>query len=337
MNKFLLFVGIVFLTVGGAWFVRTASQNDAAEKFRTAFLVTPEKQRREVFEEYMGKLGTARILDVLEGQYPLCHSQAHDLGKVLFRETGDINEAVAECRTRCTSGCFHGILMEAFQGSGDHVMLADVKKKIERICSDPEVTSIHREGNCSHGVGHALMYLAGYRIDEALSYCKLFPDRRLEYYCNGGAFMEYDITNGKTDFDTKPRWYPCDTFTEFPAACYGYKVQRLMSKGASADELREKCMELEGYERLGCFHGLGVAHLVGASVFPQRLAEACQYGTLDDKKACIGATVERLSSYDEELARKICPFLEDGLKEFCEEAASRKAYSLDKSFDLYFE
>ncbi len=336
-KKFLLFFGILALTVAAAQLARTAYHNDAAAKFRSAFLSTSENNRRGVFETYIGTLGTSGILDVLENEYPLCHSQAHDLGKVLFREAGDINEAIAECRTRCTSGCFHGILMEAFQGSGEHVTLADVQAKVSAVCSDQRVTDIHREGNCAHGVGHALMYLAGYRIGEALDYCKVFSDKRLEYYCNGGAFMEYDITNGNSDYATKPRWYPCDTHTEFPAACWRYKTQRLMSKGVKADELRVKCEELNGLERLGCFHGLGFAHIVGASVYPQHLAEACRNGTLDEQKACIEGAVERLSSYDEELARKTCAFLEDGLKAFCQEAASRKAYSLDKSFDLYFE
>lgn len=338
---YIVFITFIILVVG---FIIVARENYLKTEFRIAFVDASIENERYVVEEYIDKLGPAKILDVLEKEYPICHSQSHDLGKVIFEVSGDISIAIETCRNRCTDGCYHGVLMEAFEDFvskenylDNHIVLSDLKDKVDAICNDPATATFIRQGNCAHGVGHALMYLANYNIKESLGYCGLFKSKPLEYYCSNGAFMEYDIVYGKSDLNTKSLHYPCDTFTDFPAGCYRYKMQRLVRILGGTSAAAEECMQLDGFVRLGCFHGFGLAHIVEINENPSRILSVCKFGTSDDKKICIEGAVEKLSDHQEVQAQKACAFLEDSLKEFCQTAAQRKYHSVEKSFALYFD
>lgn len=334
------------------WWVYTSPAREA-RAFLSDFNQAPTLDKRAVFSSYYDSLGPAGILDALEQEFPLCHGQAHDLGKVVYERSQDLNGSIVTCRDRCSSGCFHGVLMEAFQdvaveepndehppGEEDvHVRLEDLRAKIEQTCSLDEVTSVHPPGRCAHGLGHALMFLAEYDIPTALEYCGLFSDRRMEYYCNGGAFMEYDLIWGRQDFTNgKALHYPCDTYTEFPAACYFYRMSYLLRIRGGVDKVAQECLTLPRYSRLGCLRGLGLSQITALNQTPGQLAKVCSAGDTDDQKACIEGAVERWSDFDTPAPRVACQSLTgDELKQWCEAAADRGGFKLDKSFDLIFD
>ncbi|MBI2584072.1 MAG: hypothetical protein HYW25_05365 [Candidatus Aenigmarchaeota archaeon] len=325
------------------------NQNDPAvalakQEFREEY--SPGWENMELYEKYVDIIGANGILDVLEENS--CHSEAHDLGKIIFSRSGDLEESITICGDRCTSACLHGVLMEMLEGNitqhpGDpegHARLSDIEKEINSICNKEEITSVHSEGTCIHGLGHAIMHLSGYDINESLRVCDTLEEKPQSYYCATGAFMEYHIVYGERDLQNEGLRYPCDAFKQYPAACYRYKMQysmpKMLAEGMSVEDISGECMKLEKLERLGCFHGIGFFFLPHIEESPARISEICIFGNSDDRRMCIEGAVEKLADYNQEKAFEACSHLDGADREICTEAASGKMYRMDKDFSLYF-
>jgi hypothetical protein len=324
------------------WFSDAAPLWFREQRFLDEFSRTPRAERRALFDAYLARADANRLLDALEDKFPRCHGQAHELGQAVFAATRDLNQALASCRDRCTGGCFHGVLMEAFRdvvparGAAGHVELAQLKDKVNDVCRHPLVADTFRPGNCPHAVGHALMFLSGYVIPEALAACELFDDRRLALYCAGGAYMEYDIVYGEADRRTKSPHYPCDADAPFPVACYSYRGRYLLEAFGSVALASAECARLENpYARGGCFRGLGFTQLDEVAEQPAVLTATCRYGTTDDQIMCVEGAIEKLADFDEAAAHRACQQLTGDVRVACEAAAAQHLYTLDKSFRRY--
>lgn len=316
-------------------------KNTTKERFLAEFENVSLAHRRVIFQEFSSQLDTNDFFDALEKKFPICHAQAHDLGKVIYAKQRDVAESIMECGKRCTDGCFHGVLMEAFkdiipEDAAGHIEFSLLRDRIREICNDPIAAELQRIGNCAHGVGHALAYLSAYDIEKGLAACNLFNDIRLTYYCAGGVFMEYDLIYGSEEMFSKPLHFPCDTYTAFPAACYRYKAKRLLKSLNTLPALAKECMSLEGYARLGCFHGLGFSQLDAIAKNPAHLKNICGYGTPDDRTICIEGAIEKLADVNTMRAHEACALLPSELLVVCENAANQRLYTLEKFFDLYF-
>jgi len=296
-------------------------------------------ETRGVFEKYLPILGANGILDILEDVFPKCHGQSHDLGKALFASTQDIGEALRTCTTRCTSGCMHGILMEAF-GSSD---IDTLKGSMIEFCQSGAMSEIHKIGNCAHGMGHAFMAASSGDVDVALAACKGFSDRALPHYCATGVFMELLDTGPRArefwrDDPERGLHDPCDKHTQFPAACYRYRAPQMRHflKG-DWERLMSECLALSGPVRLGCFHGAGHAHTSAVYEDPAFLARLCGQGDENDQAMCVEGAIEKLADYDEEIALEACSSLSGATAQVCKEAAEHKMYRLNKpTLDLYW-
>lgn len=334
-------IGVVLALLFAAGYIFfVSSENRALAKFRTAFMNAATQYRREVFEEHFDKLGARPMLMVLEEEFSLCHSQAHDLGRVLFAQTKDFVASIEICRDGCTGGCFHGVLMEAFgalkenSSKEEHIWAEDVVTKMNDVCNDSSVLAIHRKGKCVHGIGHVLSFLTNYDIQKSLDLCARFEDTPLEFYCAGGVFMEYSA--GVKDARDRAPHYPCDTFTKFPGACYPFVMEKLVRALGSRDAVEKECLALYGFMRAGCFRGFGILYNVDIESNPQLISRACRSGTLADQKVCIEGAIIKLTEVDEEKALAVCEYLEGDRRSYCEEVVRFGAYSLERSFDLYF-
>lgn len=342
MRKAFIVLIIFGLSIVFIQFYRVSRENHLIGKFRTEILSVAAAYHREVYETYLEKLGPEKILDNLEESYPLCHSEAHDLGRVIFERAKDFADSLEACRDRCSGGCFHGVLMEAFKGyrverdEGDHISLDEFKNKINTLCDDPQVLAIHRKGKCVHGVGHAAAYVANYDLAKALSYCRVYKDKRLDFYCAGGVFMEYEGIRGWGDVATKSLHYPCDTFTEFPASCYPHKMRYLLTRVGNRQAAIQECLALDGFREIGCFQGLGYTYALDVERNPRFLAAICEYGPAEAQKGCLYGAIIKLSETDPEKALTACGYLEGERRVFCEETIEQGAYYLERSFDRYF-
>ena len=344
--KTIVRVSLILIVAGGLGFlVFVARGNSIKEKFRIAFFDAAVKHRAEVVEEYYNSLGVKGILDVFEAKDEICHFEAHEVGKVVYERTQDLTESIMTCGNRCTAGCFHGTLIEAFKDTipksgspSDHIELSDLKEKIQEVCSSAAVRSLHREGKCLHGVGHALTVLSHYNMDKALSYCHIINDKPREHYCSEGAFMEFIFLNGPAEAKSGSTHYPCDTFNDFPAACYRSKSQKLRETFRDVERVAEECLKLSNFNRLGCFYGTGFTYSPDVIKNPKLLVNLCQHGNINDKRMCIEGAMEKSESPGAMTASsEACNYLDRELQSFCITAFNNKSYSLEKSFELYFD
>jgi len=307
---------------------------ETKEQFKKDYF-TSGPDKRQLYDEYLPKLGADWILNWLEILYPACHAHSHELGMAIYARGKDIGLALNECKTKCTSGCMHGVLMEAF---GTH-SLHEITEKMGNFCKNKEMTRFHKPGNCAHGIGHALMVVTHHDIEKSISGCSSFNNPAMGYYCATGVFMEYFHTWNEEDLNKHSLHFPCDTLTRYSAACYRYKAPKILKKlDGNINTLAEKCLELPRSLRLGCFHGLGTAKVLDIFNDPKLLTDVCHRGNSDDQAMCIEGAIEKLADFKSDKATAACEYLEGENRKLCLAAAHGKMYRLDKpTMGLYID
>ena len=317
-------------------------------EFLTAFKALKRRsEARPLYEAYIDSIGANGILDMLEKANPKCHSEAHELGKVIFAKLKDIGQSLAVCANRCYSGCMHGVLMEAFANelkrndpTGElHVNLDELKPLINELClQQKEMVSGYSPGDCGDGVGHAFMFLADYDIPKAVAACANFESKHLEYYCATGAYMEYITEHDSQDAKTKSMFYPCDE-AAYPAACFRYKFVHVLKRHFAAKKSFEDstkfCEEFAGKVRLGCVHGLGNGFMYSIYAGKVMFKAVCERWNAEEQFVCIEGVMERMAKYVPERARKVCDQLDGKNKETCLNAFNNQMYSMEKDLTLY--
>jgi len=302
-----------------------------------------KKRLRPLYEEYIDKIGANGILDGIEELWPKCHSQAHDLGKVVYAKVRDLGLGLRICADRCYSGCMHGVLMEAFtsaqSSTHDHINFRELRSIMKKVCYENEqMTASYRPPDCAHGVGHALMFLTKYTISRAIEACAGFDDPSMHYACITGAYMEYITERHAEDKKSKSLFYPCDSHP-YAIACGRYKVPFVTldhyRQGKELDDLIGKCLELEGQVRRGCFHGLGNAHVYFIVRQLVSIKDVCLHGDEQDRMLCIDGAMERMGKYHGDRALGACAALNGKYHAACRAAAKRKMYHEDKDLTLY--
>ena len=174
---------------------------------------------------------------------------------------------------RCTSACMHGVVGEAFGGSG----LTKIASAMKDFCTTGAMAEIHKPGNCAHGIGHALMFSTGDKVDRALNACLYFDDPGMRYYCATGVFMELLLPERKGT----PRAElhdPCDLYPDYAAACYRYRARTMLpdlggtAKGWSwrAEVLGPATPRLFPRPRQHAAEGLGEGSVAGEEVLHER-------------------------------------------------------------------
>jgi hypothetical protein len=287
---------------------------------------------RQVFEKYIESMGPAAILDYLEEAYPLCHGEAHEFGVALFAKTQDLAGALQVCGHRCTSGCMHGAIREAFHDQ----TFEQVTGNLEGFCRT-KAMSDYPPGNCAHALGHAIMVAAGRELPKALDGCSKYATEAMQYYCATGVFMEYNMDPPKIDISTVTPNYPCDIPLPNPPACYRYEGKRMLKAAEGhADRFAQRCLALSGGQRLGCFLALGSAHIAAIAKTPALLADVCRFGEADDQTMCVDGAIEKLADFDAGKADLACTTLPEARIAVCREAARGGLYRLDRGdWSLY--
>ena len=302
-----------------------------------------DKNKRVLFEDYIAVIGANGILDGIETVWPRCHSEAHDLGKIIFSKVRDIGTSLRVCADRCYSGCMHGVLMEAFKDvsklDSRRLNLVALKPAMKDLCARNEaMTASYSPGDCAHGVGHALMFLAGYETPHALQACAEFGNPAMEYYCATGAYMEYVSERDPEDAVGRSFLYPCDTY-DYPAACARYKmvhvVRRSYSAGKTMESIRQLCETVKGSVRLGCYHGFGNGHMLLIAAGRLNIRDVCLNLGEVEEFVCIEGAMERMAKFHGERAVQVCRDLAGRSRQTCENAVAQKMYSMTKDLTVY--
>jgi hypothetical protein len=240
---------------------------------------------------------------------------------------------------RCTTGCTHGVLKQAFLGARGspfkHATLADVRPRIREICARDGAAAEVEPGNCAHGVGHALLVLTGGDLGGALGHCGAFSRRALAYYCASGVFMEY-VTTGAPPPAGASAHHPCDAHAEYPPACYKYAAWRILQERGTVESAAADCLALAPSVRRGCFYGLGSTQMKELDQSPEKLGSVCALGEAADRTMCVHGAIEILAAYRPFAAATACGSLDGELADACRVAVREGRYGLGKPFHLYF-
>ncbi len=303
----------------------------------------------DFFRSHYDEFGPEAMITVLD-QNQFCHSEAHNLGRVIYERTNDLAGATNICRNQCTSGCIHGVLMGLFAEKSDpakfadperHVTIEDLtptfRAEIASTCIRTEISTHLSLGDCYHAVGHALMVLANYDIPSGIGLCSIFEDfgPGAYYYCVSGAYMERDIEYGAADAAVS-YVYPC---AENPhaAACFRYKMRRVFDLDAGYEKARATCNALPDAQRRGCLHGVGF----GAAKFiyeePARAESICASDDPTGQMMCLQGAFGFTNIFDRAVAEEACDaFTND--RAICTAASTARNFGLQGyDFNTYLE
>ncbi len=273
----------------------------------------------KIIDEYYDLLGPEKMLEAV-GSESQCHIKGHNIGRVIYQKTNDIEQAMLICSDKCTYGCLHGVISGAFTAeigkkgtSADgHIAIDQLGGIIRDVCSKSGKSVKGGSGICPHGIGHALFALSENNLKKALSYCDDFKDPEQVFDCDNGVFMQYFTENT----DKNPQFEePCAGLGS-PAACYRYKLLYNYSRVPYKEVSHSCSLIADGTERSGCFNGLGFAFaqpVRRGEIKPDLLCT----GTEDDRKNCINGVIAVVTVYDKDGALNVCSQLSDSDKEYC--------------------
>lgn len=249
-----------------------------------------------IYQKYYDILGPEAVLFIMENNTFCNHDRTHNFGRVIYQNIANLVNSVKICRNKCTGGCWHGVLMQYFEGIKDNIANASVSDAtnltnvdvglypyFNALCKGSDelamlISKYYSLGDCYHGLGHAVTYLSEYDPFRAITNCKSIPEKLQSYYCATGAFHEYFLRlDGKRVGDSL--LYPCDKTNDFPAACYRtwfLHVSRAVNRDSAYLSLAMICKDMhDDRQRQGCFHGYGlhVSNLALRGVVP--LSKLC--------------------------------------------------------------
>lgn len=293
----------------------------------------------QIISDFYDRIGPQTMLDLIS-QNQACHVKGHNVGRVIFAKTNSLDASMQICGYRCSNGCFHGILMEMFKdqnkdSSDKHLSLEVLKNELKTFCDKKTVKDYIIKGNCTHGLGHVVAFLADYDIKKALSYCDLFQEAGLIYYCATGLYMEREQLMAEDDLK-KSLFYPCDS-DNFPAACFRYRIRISLADKFSHQDMALKCLEIKDQrQKQGCFHGLGFGYYKLIEEDPKKLMAVCGGGNTDDQRMCIEGAVGILSIANEDRAIEACSQTFGQARQACIKALKIGNFGMDRDFKLYY-
>ena len=309
----------------------------------------------EIAERDYDLIGPQAMLGILEGDQP-CHRKSHSIGRIAYRRTKDVGEAIHICGKRCSGGCFHGVMRELYHvplneefdgvsgidaihhlASGD---LLALRGGLRAFCSNASITGQFEMTSSSpryfHGVGHILAYIHGYDLPQTLDDCRVLFEEYGDsavYYCASGAYMEHDDKFG--DFHSNDTLFPCNSSLDHPSACYVLKLKRVFSMPRLPSEIASVCLNLSGAQRSGCFFGMGRAVGETDSLMPFGLANACNFGNSSDNQMCLWGESEILSKRPKYQRLFVCLTRDSRLGRMCRGSMDFELFGMESVDGFY--
>ena len=277
------------------------------KEFQEQYTGHPLEEQVTVADRYLNSFSAGELNKSIEDQNAegFCHSQAHALGRAVYKRYPNLSDAIRQCGNACTFGCFHGVLMEMFSTESDSLggvieavtpaeYIRSVQTVAKDLCDRPEVSSAVKARYCFHGLGHVFGYLNGANLNGGLASCAIYSDAYAGLYCRSGVFMEYlfSTSSAKILYTKGPE--PCDAYPAYTNKCYRYKAYGWLKVwGGLAPAL--KACDTFGANTLLC-----ISNTAEAAATPVLLAkdqgfeEMC--GTLLGKKreACIEGAIMKI-------------------------------------------
>jgi len=222
--------------------------------------------RRQAFGNIAYRQGASAALDLFDEkltEQPIeadCHRIAHTIGAAsLEYYKGSVAKALANGRSTCWSGYYHGVVERSFVGA----RRSELPKRSREICKDPDIRKTSFLAyQCVHGLGHGLMIHTGYDLPASLRVCDRLETGWDSDSCEAGVFME----NVSSSYGVKSRWlrendliYPCDVVAEkYKLYCYLMVTSRILAaNGYDWKKTAATCRKSDRGWVAVCFQSLG--------------------------------------------------------------------------------
>lgn len=257
-----------------------------------------------------------------------CHIFTHAIGHQVYKESDSFLSAFSGCSEYCFSGCYHGIAEEHFSQlfiDGAPVT-ADTFSELTTFfkqCAAAEENELcwKEFGDALHGVGHALMFVSGNDVIEALEQCDHVSPQGTPRACYDGVFMSNNENFFEQGSDTlfaklDDPLFPCTTLEKtYQPTCYKSVAEYRLS--GTPDENLALCARFPSSEQQYCFEQVVRADTVNISD-ASALARVCNDLGANFQEFCVRGTARYLTDkYDAEQSTLFCDALKPGLKEFC--------------------
>lgn len=117
------------------------------------------------------------------------HGLAHGLGIAAYRSPETVGTTFAACPPTQQAGCYHGVIQGYFLAlKRDRGEVPDAV--LNGVCEEQRARSYYLFFQCTHGLGHGVVALAGHDLPRGLALCDRLADPAVRQNCYGGAFME---------------------------------------------------------------------------------------------------------------------------------------------------
>ncbi len=262
-------------------------------------------------------------LETLIAKNPLleehCHPIVHAIGRRAAKLAPTIAEAFHDCDHQCQSGCYHGVIERIFTGEeqlqeeNTHLTLEEMSPKIPTICSN--LGTIDHRGEfyiqCTHGLGHAILFSIDYKLTDALHGCDLLPDTIGRGSCYLGVFMENVVAGdqSKRDLREDDPLYPCTAVAgRYRLECWKQQTKVMIHMEKSPSEIVALCAKAGKYQDV-CIEGLGRDTSAGArGPDVEKTVKICEDHAGPFLDSCIGGAVRALVDFtwDPHYAYRYC-------------------------------
>ncbi len=289
--------------------------------------------QQAVASKYLDSFSVAQLNAAIEQKYPLsqCHVQGHGLGRAVYERDQNFTQAVNECGSSCSYGCFHGVLMQMFSTDSDTLggtveetdpaaYLAAVKTGAERLCASPEVQGVVTPIYCSHGVGHVFAVTTDYDLDASVRACGVFRSPEGRSTCASGVFMEYAFNPAKESAILKEGFARCEKYTPYESDCFSYMAHVLVKPGHIAEAIRECTAFATERLRNNCIYGVAYSQAKQSDFATQTGLDAIcgTVPTENGKAACIkGALLRIVNQTDDKKTDTACDTMDASYRTRC--------------------
>ncbi len=322
-------IGVVIAVLGfSAWnYLNRSSMSRFTEEYDRS----SSAQQVVVAERYLKRFPASALMSAVEEKYStgVCHVEGHPVGRAVYKSHPSFSDAIRQCGSACTYGCFHGVLMEMFDTDSDTLggvieeqspeeYLSQVKAVAKDLCTRPEVESVVRTRYCYHGLGHVFASMGGTDLKSAIDSCGIFSDRYVADTCRSGAFMEYLLSTSSAPVYYTKDERPCDAFPLYKSTCYRYKAYGWIDTWGSVEAAFQGCAAF-GKDEILCIRS--VAQAVSTRTLIESTEEfekLCGSFVGEKRSACVDGAIRRnieLNNGDD--SGHSCDRLDEPFRTYC--------------------
>lgn len=260
-----------------------------------------------------------------------CHELIHTIGRTALENASSPAEAFAWGDSYCANGYYHGIMQELIRRRGQRNLSQEFLDSLCASLPGGKPMSPVDHVNCSHGIGHGIMYANDNEVFEALKTCDLLSNETEREPCWGGVFMENLLTDFKEHrtkyLNSEDLMFPCTAVEDtYKGACYTYQSSYIFKVTKSFEKTFATCRKFPKQYQDECFMGVGgnAATLNGTGV--ESTKNICTSAVLSEReqKSCVVGAIASIvfirGSFED--GQLLCLALPENLQSFCSDSAT---------------